>query len=69
MIHGISAVTFAVCDMGRSVAFYRKLGFELVNGGERATFSSLKAGSAFVNLGRKSRISASLVGPRYFPGR
>ncbi len=55
--------------MGRSVAFYRKLGFELVNGGERATFSSLKAGSAFVNLGRKSRISASLVGPRYFPGR
>ena len=50
MIHGISAVTFAVCDMGRSVAFYRKLGFELVYGGERAAFSSLKAGAAFVNL-------------------
>ena len=51
MIHGISAVTFAVRDMARSVAFYRKLGFELVHGGELASFSSLKAGGAFVNLG------------------
>src|SRR5207245_1265090 len=50
MIQNISAVTFAVCDMARSVAFYRKLGFELVYGGERAAFSSLKGGSAFVNL-------------------
>ena len=50
MIQKISAVTFAVRDMLRSVAFYRKLGFELVYGGERAAFSSLKAGSAFVNL-------------------
>src|SRR5437867_13189690 len=50
MIHGISAMTFAVRDMSRSVAFYRKLGFELVYGGERAAFSSLKAGEAFVNL-------------------
>jgi catechol 2,3-dioxygenase-like lactoylglutathione lyase family enzyme len=50
MILHISAVTFAVRDMPRSVAFYRKLGFELVYGGERATFSSLKAGGAFVNL-------------------
>jgi len=50
MILHISAVTFAVRDMPRSVAFYRKLGFEPVYGGERATFSSLKAGGAFVNL-------------------
>src|SRR5437773_7932254 len=50
MIHNISAVTFAVRDMARSVEFYRKLGFELVYGGERAEFSSLKAGAAFVNL-------------------
>src|SRR5712692_4992343 len=50
MIQAISAVTFAVRDMARSVAFYRKLGFELVYGGERAAFSSLKAGAAFVNL-------------------
>jgi catechol 2,3-dioxygenase-like lactoylglutathione lyase family enzyme len=50
VIQQISAVTFAVRDMARSVEFYRKLGFELVYGGERAAFSSLKAGGAFVNL-------------------
>src|SRR5713226_2590173 len=50
MIQHISAVTFTVRDMARSVAFYRKLGFEPVYGGERAEFSSLKAGTAFVNL-------------------
>jgi catechol 2,3-dioxygenase-like lactoylglutathione lyase family enzyme len=50
MIQKISAVTFAVRDMARSVEFYRKLGFELVYGGEGASFSSLKAGEAFVNL-------------------
>jgi len=50
MIQHISAVTLAVSDMVRSVEFYRKLGFELVYGGEAAGFSSLKAGEAFVNL-------------------
>src|SRR5713226_9617865 len=50
MIRHISAVTFAVGDMARSVEFYRKLGFELLCGGECATFSSLRAGEAFVNL-------------------
>ena len=50
MIQHISAVTFAVRDMARSVEFYQKLGFELVYGGERTAFSSLKAGEAFVNL-------------------
>jgi catechol 2,3-dioxygenase-like lactoylglutathione lyase family enzyme len=50
MIQSISAVTFAVRDMARSVEFYRKLGFELVYGGEGATFSSLKSGAAYVNL-------------------
>jgi catechol 2,3-dioxygenase-like lactoylglutathione lyase family enzyme len=50
MIHNISAVTFAVRDMARSVAFYRKLGFEPVYGSERAEFCSLKVGAAFVNL-------------------
>jgi catechol 2,3-dioxygenase-like lactoylglutathione lyase family enzyme len=50
MIQHISAVTFAVRDMARSVEFYQKLGFELLYGGERAAFSSLKAGGAFVNL-------------------
>src|SRR5215471_20720696 len=50
MILNISAVTFAVRDMARSVEFYRRLGFELVYGGEHARFSSLQAGTAFVNL-------------------
>jgi catechol 2,3-dioxygenase-like lactoylglutathione lyase family enzyme len=38
MIHHISAVTFAVRDMARSIEFYRKLGFELLYGSERAVF-------------------------------
>jgi len=50
MIRHISAVTFAVRDMARSIEFYRKLGFELRYGGDRAAFSSMKAGEAFVNL-------------------
>ena len=50
MIQAISAVTFGVRDMSRSVAFYGKLSFDLVYGGERAAFSSLKAGAAFINL-------------------
>lgn len=49
-IQHISAITFAVRDMGRSVDFYEKLGFELCYGGHSASFSSLKAGEAFVNL-------------------
>jgi catechol 2,3-dioxygenase-like lactoylglutathione lyase family enzyme len=50
MIQHISAVSFAVRDMVRSVEFYKKLGFELLYGGESAAFSSLRAGQAFVNL-------------------
>ena len=50
MIQHISAVTFAVRDMARSIEFYRKLGFELQYGGDHAAFSSLQAGEAFVNL-------------------
>ena len=50
MIRHISAVAFAVRDMAPSVEFYKKLGFELLYGGESATFSNLKAGEGFVNL-------------------
>ena len=50
MIQHICAVTFAVSDMARSIEFYKKLGFESLYGGDEATFSSLKAGEAFVNL-------------------
>jgi catechol 2,3-dioxygenase-like lactoylglutathione lyase family enzyme len=50
MIRHISAVTFAVSNMARCVEFYKKLGFELLYGGQNAAFSTLKAGEAFVNL-------------------
>ena len=50
VIQHISAVTFAVHDMARSIGFYKKLGFELLYGVEGAAFSTLKAGKAFVNL-------------------
>jgi catechol 2,3-dioxygenase-like lactoylglutathione lyase family enzyme len=43
LIQHISAVTFAVHDMARSIEFYRKLGFELLYGDDRAEFSSMKA--------------------------
>ena len=50
LIQHISAVTFAVHDMARSISFYKKLGFELLYGSDRAAFSTLKAGEGFVNL-------------------
>ena len=49
-IRSISAVTFAVSNMARSVPFYLKLGFELGYGGPEASFTSFKAGVSFVNL-------------------
>ena len=49
-IKHISAVTFAVCDMARAIEFYQKLGFTLIHGESDASFSSLRAGEAFVNL-------------------
>jgi catechol 2,3-dioxygenase-like lactoylglutathione lyase family enzyme len=51
MIQHISAVTFVVHDMARSIEFYRKLGFEMLyGGGDDTEFSTMKAGEAFVNL-------------------
>ena len=49
-VRSISAVTFAVVDMSRSVRFYSKLGLELAHGGEGAAFTSFKVGESFVNL-------------------
>ena len=49
-VQHISAVTFAVREMARSVEFYQVLGFNLVYGGPDAAFSSLRYGDAFVNL-------------------
>ena len=49
-VRNISAVTFAVSDMSRSVRFYRSLGLEMLYGGEEASCTSFQAGESFVNL-------------------
>jgi hypothetical protein len=40
MIESISAVTLATHNMSRAVCFYRMLGFEIVHGGDDASFTS-----------------------------
>jgi catechol 2,3-dioxygenase-like lactoylglutathione lyase family enzyme len=49
-IECISAVSLATHDMARAVRFYTGLGFVLRYGGETASFTSLSAGSGYVNL-------------------
>lgn len=49
-VEGISAVTLAVRDMGRSVGFYGVLGFRVLYGGPEAPFTSLRAGAGYLNL-------------------
>jgi catechol 2,3-dioxygenase-like lactoylglutathione lyase family enzyme len=49
-VESISAVTLAIADMGRSLAFYEGLGFAVLYGSADAAFSSLRAGSGYVNL-------------------
>jgi catechol 2,3-dioxygenase-like lactoylglutathione lyase family enzyme len=49
-IDSISAVTLAVRDMARSVAFYRALGLEVVYGGPTAPFTTVRAAEAVINL-------------------
>src|SRR3954453_1363860 len=49
-IEAISAVSLATHDMARAVRLYRALGFTLCYGGEDSSFTSLSAGSGYVNL-------------------
>ena len=49
-IESINAVTLAVSEMARAVAFYRALGFELVVGGDDAAFTTFTVGSGYLNL-------------------
>jgi catechol 2,3-dioxygenase-like lactoylglutathione lyase family enzyme len=49
-IECISAVTLATHDMARAVQFYRSLGFQILYGGETASFTSLSAGPNYLNL-------------------
>ena len=61
-IEKISAITFRVSNMKASVHFYRNvLGMELLYGGERASFSSLRANdseSAILNLEQGDTVSS-----------
>jgi catechol 2,3-dioxygenase-like lactoylglutathione lyase family enzyme len=50
MIEGISAVTLGTHDMERAVRFYRALGFDVLHGGEGASFTSFRAGTGYLNL-------------------
>jgi len=50
MITALSAVTLATRDMAASVRFYRLCGFEMLYGGDSASFTSLRAGGSFLNL-------------------
>lgn len=49
-LKGISALTLAVTDMARSVAFYETLGFRLDYGGPESPFSTLWGGAHALNL-------------------
>jgi catechol 2,3-dioxygenase-like lactoylglutathione lyase family enzyme len=49
-ITALSAITLATGDMGAAVRFYQLVGFELLYGGETASFTSFRAGDSFLNL-------------------
>ncbi len=49
-IESISAITLATHDMSRAVRFYRTLGFEVIYGGEEASFTSFQIGTGYLNL-------------------
>jgi catechol 2,3-dioxygenase-like lactoylglutathione lyase family enzyme len=50
MIEAISAITLGTHDMRRAVGFYLSLGFEMLYGGETASFTSFRAGAGYLNL-------------------
>jgi catechol 2,3-dioxygenase-like lactoylglutathione lyase family enzyme len=54
-IESISAVTLVTHDMARSIGFYTSLGFDLINGGPEASFSSFAIGDGFLNLMARPR--------------
>ena len=49
-IERISAVTLAIADMGRAVAFYEALGFAVLSGGPTEPFTTFRAGDGYLNL-------------------
>ena len=55
----ISGVTLAVREMAESVAFYRKLGFDVSYGGPEALFTTMRAGQSAINLRRAASSGGS----------
>ena len=49
-IEALSALTLEVEDMARSFDFYAACGFEASYGGRSEAFTSLRAGSSYLNL-------------------
>ncbi len=49
-IQHFTAVNLAVQDMAQSVDFYRKLGLELLYGGEHSSFTTFRASEGYINL-------------------
>ena len=45
-----TAVNLAVQDMAQSVDFYRRLGLELLYGGEHSSFTTFRASEGYINL-------------------
>jgi catechol 2,3-dioxygenase-like lactoylglutathione lyase family enzyme len=58
-IDDISAVTLPVRAMAPSVAFYARLGFAVSYGGGQASFTTMRAGRAVINLRRSDGEMAS----------
>jgi len=50
MITALSAITLATQNMAAAVRFYRLVGFEMLYGGEDASFTSFRAGASYLNL-------------------
>src|SRR5258706_16015323 len=50
MNESVSAITLATHEMPRAVRFYRALGFEILHGGEEASFTSFRAGQNYLHL-------------------
>ena len=64
VIESISAVTLATSDMARATSFYRTLGFKLLYGGAKASFTSFEVGTGYLNLILVTK-STTARGPRW----
>jgi catechol 2,3-dioxygenase-like lactoylglutathione lyase family enzyme len=49
-VESISAVTLLTVNMVEAVAFYQALGFHLLYGGEKESFTSFRVGAGYLNL-------------------